>query len=280
MAADGVALPALELLFEADGLPAFELPEELAAAYPGRLGFTRPRLFANFVATIDGVVAIPSLPLSNKLIAAGSSADRFVMGLLRACSDVLVIGSGTLNASPRGVWSPAQAFPAAAEEFAELRRRLGRPPLPEVAVVSASGRVDPSHPALQAGALVLTSREGAGRLAATLPPERLLTLPGERLEGGRIVEALQERGHTLILSEGGPHAIAPLFAAGLVDELFLTISPLLAGRLEGEQRLALVEGTDLLAPAPVGAELLGIRRHGDHLFLRYQILPPGAETKT
>ena len=43
-------------------------------------------MFANFVSTIDGVVAIPSLPSSNKLVAGGSAADRFVIGLLRACA--------------------------------------------------------------------------------------------------------------------------------------------------------------------------------------------------
>ncbi len=84
-------------------------------------------MFANFVSTLDGVVAIPSLPASNRLIAADSSADRFVMGLLRACSDAVVIGAGTLSASPRSLWTPARAFPDAAEAFAELRRRLGSP---------------------------------------------------------------------------------------------------------------------------------------------------------
>jgi riboflavin biosynthesis pyrimidine reductase len=272
MAAESLTLPTLELLFEADGLPAFDLPDALAAAYAGPLGFEEPRLFANFVATIDGVVAIPSLPLSNKLIAAGSAADRFVMGLVRACAEVLVIGSGTLKASPRGVWTPEQAFPPAADGFAELRRRLGRPPVPEVAVVSASGRLDPSHPAFEAGAIVLTSAEGAGRLAGKLPGERVVTLAGEhRIDASRIVEALRGRGHRLILSEGGPHAIGPLLAAGLVDELFLTVSPLLAGRDGGDPRLALVEGTDLVAAGPVGARVLGVRRSGDHLFLRYEI---------
>ena len=53
----------MELLFEAPGLPAFELPEELAAVYGGSLGFEEPRVFANFVSTLDGVVAIPSLPV-------------------------------------------------------------------------------------------------------------------------------------------------------------------------------------------------------------------------
>ena len=65
----------------------------------------------------DGTVAIPSVPRSNKLIAAGNPADRFVMGLLRACADALVVGSATVAASPRGLWTAAQAYPDAAEAF-------------------------------------------------------------------------------------------------------------------------------------------------------------------
>jgi riboflavin biosynthesis pyrimidine reductase len=262
----------LQLLYEPESLPRFELPESLAELYGGTLGFEEPRLFANFVASADGVVAIPSLPMSNKLIAAGSSADRFVMGLLRACSDVVVIGSGTLLASGRGLWTAEQAFPDAAEGFAELRRRLGRPSEPEAAVLSASGSVDPEHPAFARGGIVLTTDEGAAFLAGKLPAGQVLPLgPGPFLDAAAAIERLRERGHRLILSEGGPRVMASLLAAGLVDELFLTVSPLLAGRLSGDERLALVEGADLVEGGPPELRLLGIRREGEHLFLRYEL---------
>jgi riboflavin biosynthesis pyrimidine reductase len=238
-------LNALELLWEAKGLPAFDLPAELAALYPGTLGFDETRVYANFVATVDGVVAIPSVPQSNKLIADGSSADRLLMGALRACADAVVIGSGTLAASPGGLWTPAQAYPDAASAYDELRRSLGLSPAPEVVVLSRSGDIDPAHPAIAAGALVLA------------------------VEPSAAVSALRERGHRRILCEGGPHVIGSFLEAGAVDELFLTISPLLVG--EPETRLGLVEGADLLPG--LNTHLLGVRRSGDHLFLRYGILP-------
>ncbi len=238
-------MSALELLWEAEGLPAFDLPVELAALYPGTLGFDETRLYANFVATIDGAVAIPSMPQSNKLIAAGSTADRFVMGLLRACADAVIVGSGTLRASPGGVWTPAQAYPDAAGAYDDLRRMLGLSAAPEVVVLSASGNLDPGHPAIAAGALVLATDPGA------------------------TVAALHARGHRRLLLEGGPHVIGSFLEAGAVDELFLTISPLLVG--EPETRLGLVEGADLLPG--LNTHLLGVRRSGDHLFLRYGILP-------
>ena len=268
-----MSLPALELLHEAAGLPAFELPGELAAAYGGTLGFEEPRLYANFVATVDGVVAIPSVPGSNKLIAAGSASDRFVMGLLRACADALVIGAGTLTASPRSLWTAEQAYPDAAAAFAALRRALGRTAAPEIVVLTASGRVDPGHPSFAAGALVLTTDEGAARLEGRLPAAAAVVSlgGGDRLDPAAAVEELHRRGHRLILSEGGSHSIGPLLAAGLVDELFLTVSPLLAGRPGNDPRLGLVEGVDLLAGGPLEARLLGVRRDADHLFLRYAI---------
>jgi riboflavin biosynthesis pyrimidine reductase len=256
----------LELDFEAPGLPAFPLPEELSRLYGGTLGFDEPRVFANFVQSVDGVTAIPSVPGSNKLIAAASAADRFVMGLLRACADVVVLGSGTLEASPRGAWSPRQAYPDAADAFAELRTRIGRTGDPDVVVLTRSGRVDTGHPAFAAGGIALTTETGAGRLE--LPPDQVV-VAGDGLNGTTILAALAARGHRLVLSEGGPRAWGPLLAERLVDELFLTVSPLLTGRIATDLRLSLVEETDLLDGGPLEAELLGIRRGGDHLFLRY-----------
>lgn len=259
----------LELLWEAGGLPAFDLPDEVARLYGGSFGLAEPRLYANFVETIDGVVAIPSIPSSNKLIAAGSSSDRFVMGLLRACADALVIGSGTLTASPRSVWTPEQAFPPAAAAFAELRAAIGRTEPPRVVILTASGLVDTAHPAFDAGALAITTDVGAARLERSLRPEAIVSV-GPELDAAAALAELHARGHRLVLSEGGPHALGPFLAARLVDELFLTVSPLLLGRLPADPRLALVEGVDLLPGGPLAATLLGVRRDADHLFLRYR----------
>ena len=278
-AARDMVLPRLDVLYEASGLPALDLPASLAEAYGGSLGFAGPQVCANFVATVDGVVAIPSVPSSNKLIAAGSASDRFVMGLLRACADVLMIGSGTLAASPRSLWTPDQAYPDAAAAFAELRSTIGKPPRPELAILSGRGLVDAGHPLFAAGAVVLTTDTGAARLHGTLPAaSEVISLgAGDELDPRKIVAALEARGHRLILSEGGSHSLAPLLAAGAVDELFLTVSPLLVGRTPADPRLGLVEGADLLSGGPLEAELIGVRRDGDHLFLRYRLGRSGGD---
>jgi riboflavin biosynthesis pyrimidine reductase len=265
----------LELLWEPGDLPAFALPGDLAALYPGTLGFAGPALYANFVQTVDGVVALPSLPQSNKVVADGSEPDRFVMGLLRACADCVVVGAGTMQASRSSTWSAERAYPPSGEAFAELRRALGKPARPEVAFVTASGRIDVEHPALEAGALVLTTPGGARQLEERLPEasETAVVNEGDLVDVRAAVDLLRGRGHELILSEGGPTILGLLLAAGVVDELFLTVSPLLAGRSPLSERLSLVEGTHFLPDERLAAGLAGVRRHGDHLFLRYAIRP-------
>jgi len=195
-------------------------------------------VYANFVETIDGVVALPGVPRSNRLIADESEADLFVLGLLRACANAVVIGAGTLRASPANRWTAEASFPSLACEFAELRRSLGMRERPDVVVLTRTGAV--------------ASPEAIA--------DRLLV----RTELVAAVEELRERGCGRILCEGGPTLLGSLLSVDLVDELFLTVSPLLAG-----SGLSLVEGAELLPHRRRAAPLAGVRRDGDHLFLRY-----------
>jgi riboflavin biosynthesis pyrimidine reductase len=268
-----VGLDPLEVLFETPGLPAFELPAPLAHAYGGALGFAAPCLYANFVASLDGVTALPALAQSPHLIVAGSEHDPFVMGLLRACADAVLLGSGTLADSPATVWTGEHTYPPAASLYAQLRRRRGRPPRPTLAVLTGSGRIDPRHPGLAERALVLTSEQGAARLRDSLPASAAIVPLADQppLDPRTAIAALRASGHELILCEGGPSLFAGLVAAGLVDELFLTRSPILAGRPPSERRLALLEGGDLLPARTLAARLLTLRRAKSHLFLRYAL---------
>jgi riboflavin biosynthesis pyrimidine reductase len=212
----------LDLLYEPADLPAFALSPELAALYPGTFGLPEDALYVNFVETIDGVVALPEVPRSNRIISDDSEADLVVMALLRSCADAVVVGSGTVRAHPNNKWTAEAAFPALAADFAELRRRLGMRPQPEIVV------------------------------------------PSRRDDLASVIDELRKRGCRRILCEGGPTLFGALLADGLVDEVFLTLSPLLAG-----SGLSLVEGVELLPGKRVSGTLAGVRRHGSHLFLRY-----------
>jgi riboflavin biosynthesis pyrimidine reductase len=257
----------LELLWEKYGLPQRELPDELRTFYAGELGFAAPCVYANFVETLDGVVSIPELERSNALVADESEDDKFLMGLLRAFADVVLIGSGTLLASPKGRWRPAGVYPPGKQAFAELRTRLGKTEDPAVAVVTTGASLDVTHPVL-ADALVLTTARGAAKLEGVVPNVIAVT-DGERVDLRVALRLLRDRGHSLVLAEAGPTTFGELLAQGLVDELFLTLSPVFAGRLAGRRRLGLVEGVELLPHARVSPRLLSLRRAGEHLFVRY-----------
>jgi riboflavin biosynthesis pyrimidine reductase len=262
-----------DVLAEEAGLPTVVLPSMLAQIYGGDLAFAESCVYANFVATLDGVVAIPALPSSNEVIAGGSDADRFLMGLLRALADAVLVGAGVLRASPRGTWRAEKIYPPAAEAYSELRSGLGLPAAPEIAILTGSGSIDAGHPVLAGRAVVLTSDAGAARLQGTVPHTAARVSLGDKQQfgGAAIVDALRERGHRRILCEAGPHTFGTLLAAGRVDELFLTTSPFLAGDAGADSRLRLVEAADLVPL--VEGRLLSVRRHGGQLFTRYTLQP-------
>jgi riboflavin biosynthesis pyrimidine reductase len=266
----------LALLFEAETeeqeLP---LPDALATPYGGPLALPSECLYSNFVTTVDGVVALgdPSVS-SGPAISGRSEADRFVMGLLRAVAGAVMIGGGTLRDDPGHLWIPEYIFPDAASGYTELRARLGLALQPQLAVVTASGALDPTERALQLGALILTTEAGASRVAGRLPPAcRVEVLGAESFAIEDAVAALRAAGHRRVLSEGGPRVLGQLLGAGLVDELFLTLSPVLAGRSPELKRLGLLEGLSYPAHALQRAELRSVRRHAGHLLLRYGLRP-------
>lgn len=88
-------MKSLERVFEREGLPSCGLPAALAEAYGGDFGIGRPRVYANFVSSVDGVVAFPAGGESGQRVSGGDKPDRFIMGLLRATADAVMIGSGT-----------------------------------------------------------------------------------------------------------------------------------------------------------------------------------------
>ena len=195
------------------------------------------------------------------------------MGLLRACSGAVVIGAGTLRAEPRHRWTPGHVYPQAAADFAELRRRLGLPGTPALVVVTASGRLG-SHAALGPGALVLTTPTGAAGLEGGVPPgvEVVGVGEGHRVSPRAAVALLSARGYRRVLCEGGPALFGDFLAAGVVEELFLTLSPAMFG--SGPPAVGLTESHPATGEAIARAELLGARRDGSHLFLRYGVNGP------
>ncbi len=200
------------------------------------------------------------------------------MGMLRAVADVVLVGAGTVRAAPTHEWTARRVHPASAASYATWRAGMGiASPQPTTLVATASGALDPGHPGLSAPdvpVIIATTAAGAERLRSAGPTRnvRIETAgSGGQVGPTALIDIAAATGARLVLCEGGPHLIGQLLGAGLLDELFLTLAPQVAGRDVATHRLALVEGISFDVATAPWAELEAVRRSGDHLFLRYRI---------
>ncbi|MFJ4736936.1 pyrimidine reductase family protein [Streptomyces sp. NPDC088770] len=196
---------------------------ELAAAYayPERVAVGEPWLRANMVATLDGAAQHEgrSQPIS-------SAADMRIFGTLRALADVVVVGAETVRQEG---YRPARAR----AEFAALREAAGQGPAPAIAVVTASLELDFSLSLFTSPlvpTLVLTGAAAAPeRIAAAEKAGARVVIAGDGVgvDPARAVRALAGLGHTRLLTEGGPRLLGQMVASGVLDEMCLTVSPML-----------------------------------------------------
>jgi riboflavin-specific deaminase-like protein len=213
----------------------------------------RPFVYLNMVTSADGRAAI-----EGHSHALGSDTDTLLLTELRALADAVLIGTGTLRAEGYG------RIVGNADRVAR-RQAAGRPPTPVAVVISRSLDL-PWEAGLFAAAdqpvLVYTGSDAeAPPVAAPLEVVRL-----EDPTPAAALADLRARDVRALLCEGGPTLNRALLAGGLVDELFLTFSPLLAGNADAPR---IVEGDDL--PAPLALQLAWVLRHGDELYLRYRL---------
>jgi riboflavin biosynthesis pyrimidine reductase len=139
-------------------------------------------------------------------------------------------------------------------------------------LLTSGGDLDFRHPALARGAIVMTTTAGAKKIGDRLPAtcELVQLGKGKSLDIRKGIAELRRRGLDVLLSEGGPHVMGELIGEGLLDEVFLTLSPVVAGRGK-EKRLGMVEGVELLPANGAWSKLLSARQHEDYLFLRYRV---------
>ena len=212
-------------------------------------------LRVNMVTSLDGAAAV-----AGRVGALSGPADQAVLHLLRALADVVLVGAGTIRAEGYG----PDLVPSD-----EQRRRAagGDPPVPRLAIVSRSLDLDLAAPLFTAPAvrpLVVTSASApAGRRAEAAEVADVVTVGAERVDLPAALDALADRGLRRVLSEGGPHLLAGLFAADLVDELCLAVSP----RVTCGHELRVTAGPPL--PQPAGLHLAHVLEEDDFLFLRY-----------
>jgi riboflavin biosynthesis pyrimidine reductase len=274
-------LASLTTLFETKRGKVLPLPPNLARLY-GCLRMPLPRshphVFSNFVSTLDGVVSLNTKGHASGADISGFSAqDRMVMGLLRAIADVVIIGSGTLGADRRHVWTAEAIYPELAAEYRQLRQALGKRGAPLNVIVSGSGAIDLRLPVFASGkvpALIVTTTAGAQRLRKQSAPDsveiRAIRRSANAIPARAILdEVCRMSTGKLILVEGGPRLLGDFYAARLINEQFLTLAPQIAGRDAGDRRLSIVMGKTFAPRDALWGSLSDVRRGSSHLFLRY-----------
>jgi riboflavin biosynthesis pyrimidine reductase len=207
-----------------------ELPDEAELArlhaYPPELPAGRaggPWVRANMVASADGAVTVDGL--SGGL---SSPGDRTLFWVLRGLADVVVAGAGTARAEGY--------HPTTGKDFwGPLRLREGRPAAPPIALVSRSLEIVPAAPVIadappDARTIIITCASSpADRRAALAEATDVIVAGEDEVDLAAAMAALAARGLRRILCEGGPRLLADLVAAGAMNELCLTVSPVLAG---------------------------------------------------
>jgi riboflavin biosynthesis pyrimidine reductase len=222
---------------------------------------------ANMIVSLDAAVE-----LGGRSGALGGPDDRTVFVALRALADVVLVGAGTARAENYG---PAKvAAPA-------LARRLerGQAPTPPVAVVTNRADLDPDSRLFTEAAadtaprpIVLTSaRAPAGARSALAQRAEVVICGDEAVDLPVALDELRARGLPGVLCEGGPTTMTALIAAGALDELCITVDPIVAG----PGHLGLSAGAHL--PAPVPARLVHLLMGDRLLFGRYYLPSRGAD---
>ena len=216
----------------------------------------RPYLVLNMVSSLDGKATIEwrTKGLSTEL-------DRQLFHHLRTQADAVMVGAGTARLERYGRM-------AKSEELRDKRERegLSRDPL----AVVVSGRLD-----LPADLPLL--HEPEQKVVIATASDALLPGLGDQVEYARTRDDLpvlmallrEEHGIRSVLCEGGPTLNSFLLAAGLVDELFLTLNPKLAG---GAAALTIVAGRELVDP--VELSLISVAEGGGDLFTRWRVQKP------
>jgi riboflavin biosynthesis pyrimidine reductase len=221
--------------------------ESIFVLPPGR------RVRANFITSIDGAIE-----LDGRSRSLSGPADLSAFMAMRATADAVLVGAGTVRVEHYG--------PVKLDEGTQQRRvARGQAPVPRLAIVSGAADLDPEAKVFSSAAkpILLTSAKGADA-RPDLGPVAEVTVCGEDVvDLGYALDHLSTLGLARVLCEGGPTLMSGLLAHHLVDELCLTISPVLAGA--GHH--ALTTGHPM--PEPAWFELLGLLEADGMLLTRY-----------
>ena len=231
---------------------------ELVDAYvPPEPPADRPSVRCNMISTFDGAIAV-----NGRSGLLGGPADHRVFAVLRSWADVIVVGAGTVRAEGYG---PVRLD----DDLRDRRRARGQLPVPPIAIVTRSGNLDWSSSlfaAAEVRPLVVTPSDSGVETRARGEQVADFVLAGtDRVDLSTALNALHRLGHRSVLLEGGPGLNADFVAAGLLDELCLTLSP----RLVAGSGSRLFAGPELVPPVDV--EVAQLLEEDGFLFFRLRL---------
>lgn len=229
-------------------------PTEVYADLPSTAG--RPSVRLNMIVSVDGGTSWNGV--SGGL---GGPADKALFGVMRGLTDIVFVASGTMRAENYG---PAQL----PEDVQNARRSRGQRPVPPIAVVSRQCLFDWDAPFFSEAAerpliITVSSADAANRARAAEVAD-IVVAGDDLVDLTRAVKILGERGAQHILAEGGPTLNGELARARLLDELCVSLSPLLAS---GDAK-RFISGSTLDELAHL--RLRSICEEDGYLFLRYR----------
>lgn len=258
------------------------LPESYArlySAWPLPAPTDRPFTFDNFVMSHDGRVSFNAPGhLGGGDVSRRDTHDRWLMGLIRARADAVIVGGSSIAAAGNHVWTPQAVFPEDAAAFADLREAEGRAPVPLLVVLTRSGTIPRHAPALDDPSLpvlVATTSDGAQQAQRILGERPWISylVIGSRLDQLAVMRALRhDWGIRHLLVEAGPQVYGALLKDRLIDDAFVTLSPIIIGESDEQRRPSLIEGAAFGYTDPPRLRLLSVHRHGSYLYLhsRYE----------
>ncbi len=171
---------------------------------------------ANMISTLDGS-ATGGDALSGSI---GGPADRAVFSALRGVADVILVGAGTARAE-------RYRRPVGKPEFAERRARLGQEAAPPLALITRSGRLPDGAVGPGSGFAIAPATADLDALTAQLGADRVIVAGQDEVDLSVAVAELARRGLRRVLLEGGPQVLGQALAEDVVDEVCLSLSPLL-----------------------------------------------------
>jgi riboflavin biosynthesis pyrimidine reductase len=222
-----------------------------------------PWLRCNMISSVDGAAW-----LDGRAGGLGNPADRRLLSLLRGLADVVIVGAETVRTENYGPVRPSAQWRPDGRDV-----RAGRAPAPPLAVVSRRLDLDFAAPLFSAArtpTIVITCESApADRLRQAEKCAEVIVAGTDLVDVGAAVDLLVARGHTRLLSEGGPRLLGQLAAADRIDELCLTVSPMLVAG----DAARIVNGAPLSVGQPL--RLAHVLEEEGTLFTRYVRVLPG-----